>query len=652
MSWDEALFRLGWKLRRRRRRAVAEPLRRREARLADLHASLTLVARALSGEALEVQEAEHVGGYAGEVIYLPRSIHLAHDRADNARAYLYRVAYSVTSRRLALALPTGTGLRADFRAFCTLAAVPPTRQALANALPAAQALQEEFDSLLLRGCSSPARVDTIGGRLEALRQAVLGRGPEGPEPLSGLIRCLAAGAESWDETALHDLWRRFRHGVRRVPRRLPAAPLVLWGQLMPFRPASRPVAPGSSRERAATPAFPSGTEMPGKPKEEVRRAVLDQRDIDNDTLVQTFEKIETAEEFASVTRTPDGADELAHHAEALEDLDMREVVRTSVPAHSVYRADLRLDDTAGDLDSADAKSDAAFIYDEWDGGAQRYRPDWCTVYVSEPAVPAGANRTAAEVLLKHARVTHEARLLLDKLRHKRYMRNRQAEGGDIDVDAVVDRYARVCGGQPPDDRLYLAQRRERRDLATLLLLDVSASTDAWIDGSRVLDIATASALVLGEVLSQWGDRVGMAGFYSNTRRDCRFVMLKPFDADWRSRRGALTGLEPTGYTRIGPAVRHGTALLQGERAARKLLLLLSDGKPVDYDRYEGRYGISDVRQAIREANHGRIHTFALAIDVRAKLYLPQMFGNGSFRILPHPAHLVRGLSEVYGRLSR
>ena len=96
----------------------------------------------------------------------------------------------------------------------------------------------------------------------------------------------------------------------------------------------------------------------------------------------------------------------------------------------------------------------------------------------------------------------------------------------------------------------------------------------------------------------------------------------------------------------------GTALLRGQRAARKVLLLLSDGKPIDYDRYEGRYGIADIRQAIREANHSRIHTFALAIDVQARLYLPQMFGSGSFRILPHPTHLVRGLSEVYGQLSR
>ena len=651
MSWDEALFRLAWQFRRGRRHAAAEPERQRAARLADLKTPLTLVARALSGEALEIQEAEHVGGYAGDVIYLPRTIHFAPAPEDNARVYLYRVAYAVTSRRLGFTLPAGAALPADFRAFCTLVAVPPTRQALETALPASQTLRQEFNSLMLRGRPSPAHMDTMGGRLEALRQALLGRHPEVPEPLSGLLRRIAA-AESWDETTLHDFWRQFRQGVRRTSRRVPTAPLVLWGQLMPLRAEARPVAPGGPQQRHAAASFPSGTELPGKPKEAVRRVVLDQKDIDNDTLIHTFEKIETAEEFSGVTRTPDGVDELAHHADALDELDMREVVRTSIPTHSVYRADLRFDDDTGDLESAAPQSGAAFAYDEWDGRAQRYKPAWCTVYVNRPTIHAGADRTAAAIVRKHARTVHEVRLLLDKLRHKRLLRNRQIEGADIDVDAVVDRYATVRGGQRPDDRLYLAQRRQRRDLATLLLIDVSASTDAWIEGARVLDIATESALVLGEVLSQWGDRVGMAGFYSNTRRDCRFIMLKPFEADWQRSRAALTGLEPTGYTRIGPAVRHGAALLQGQRAAKKLLLLLSDGKPIDYDRYEGRYGIADIRQAIREAHHSRIHTYALAIDVQAKLYLPQMFGSGSFRILPHPSHLVRGLSEVYGQLAR
>jgi len=112
----------------------------------------------------------------------------------------------------------------------------------------------------------------------------------------------------------------------------------------------------------------------------------------------------------------------------------------------------------------------------------------------------------------------------------------------------------------------------------------------------------------------------------------------------------LASVEPTGYTRIGPAIRHGIHLLQQQKATQRLLLLISDGKPTDYDRYEGRYGIADVRQAIREAGQVRIHTYALAVDVQAKLYLPEMFGAGHYQILPHPSYLVHSLAQLYTRL--
>jgi nitric oxide reductase activation protein len=39
----------------------------------------------------------------------------------------------------------------------------------------------------------------------------------------------------------------------------------------------------------------------------------------------------------------------------------------------------------------------------------------------------------------------------------------------------------------------------------------------------------------------------------------------------------LADVAPTGYTRIGPAIRHGIHLLQQQNAAQKLLLLISDG---------------------------------------------------------------------------
>jgi nitric oxide reductase NorD protein len=87
------------------------------------------------------------------------------------------------------------------------------------------------------------------------------------------------------------------------------------------------------------------------------------------------------------------------------------------------------------------------------------------------------------------------------------------------------------------------------------------------------------------------------------------------------------------------------------RAEKRLLLLISDGKPTDYDLYEGRYGVGDVRMALREAQRREVQTHALAVDAIARDYLPALFGEGGWHILPKPDQLLEALTAVYGRLT-
>ena len=156
-------------------------------------------------------------------------------------------------------------------------------------------------------------------------------------------------------------------------------------------------------------------------------------------------------------------------------------------------------------------------------------------------------------------------------------------------------------------------------------------------------------LVLGEVADRLGDRLQILTFASHTRNRCRVWEVKGWHDGWCESRDRLGALEPRGYTRIGPALRHATAGLAAEPADRRLLLLVSDGKPTDYDRYEGRYGIADIRQALREAEAAGVHPHALAVDAIARDYLPPMFGPGNWNVLRDPGALPEALTTVYGR---
>ena len=170
--------------------------------------------------------------------------------------------------------------------------------------------------------------------------------------------------------------------------------------------------------------------------------------------------------------------------------------------------------------------------------------------------------------------------------------------------------------------------------------------------SAVTVVARDSVVVLGEALGRVGVPVAVASFHSNTRRDCRYVGIKGFNEPWEMAHQRLKPMVPEGYTRMGPALRHATHVLVQQPAHRRLLVLLSDGKPTDHDHYEGRHGIEDVRQAVREADAAGVHVFALAVDVRARQHLPRLFGHANYRVLPHPGLLPEGLAAVHARLLR
>ncbi len=202
--------------------------------------------------------------------------------------------------------------------------------------------------------------------------------------------------------------------------------------------------------------------------------------------------------------------------------------------------------------------------------------------------------------------------------------------------------------------LYVDSRRHHdRDLACLLLADLSLSTDAWVsDSARVIDVIRDSLFLFTEALSATGDRFALYGFSSVRRNNVRFHLLKGFDEHYNARiRGRLAVIKPGYYTRMGAAIRHAAAILATRKSARRLLLILTDGKPNDLDQYEGRYGIEDTRVAILEARQLGLLPFCVTIDEKAGSYLPHLFGNTGFVVVHDAAMLPQVLPSLYTRLT-
>ena len=293
------------------------------------------------------------------------------------------------------------------------------------------------------------------------------------------------------------------------------------------------------------------------------------------------------------------------------------------------------------------------VYPEWDCWAQAYRLQGAVV--REEPIATGDGVWAKAALERHSSLVRRVRRQFARLRPWRSREHGQPDGTELDLEALVGAYADRRAGVAQaggEDRFYIAERAARRSLAIAVLIDVSASTDSWLAGTRrVIDVEKEALLVVGEALEWLGDRHAMYAFSGEGPAGVQVQVVKAFS----DRGGALVQrrierLEPDRYTRVGAALRHATARLAMEPAERRLLLLLTDGRPNDVDQYEGRYGVEDTRQAVREAACEGVLVFGLTVDRAAPAYLTTLFGPGRAALLRSPERLPGALVEVLRRL--
>lgn len=389
------------------------------------------------------------------------------------------------------------------------------------------------------------------------------------------------------------------------------------------------------------------TTIKSKPVEEIINLIIDTKQQEDYVLTHNFEKVDTADEFSGSWRDFDGDDELEEHQDALKELNLKYTVRSDDTTHSVYEADFT--ENAQVAESKEAEAVGNYIsYDEWDYRKKGYRINFSKVFPTHPI--AFSDEYCQQCLEKNNGLLMQLRKQLTNLNNKWQQQRLQIQGNEVDIDMAVNRFADIISGHTPSDKIYLSDRKIEKDLSILLLLDNSLSSDSYAAGNRVIDVEKQTAILFGEILHEYKIDFAVHSFYSKTRNYTAFVSLKDFDSDWKIFRNSIGALQPEGYTRIGPALRHAGRLLSKRNSKNKWVIVLSDGKPNDYDRYEGQYGINDIKQALRELNEQSINTYALAIEANARYYLPQMFGQNHFQIVSSPAELIKSLVKLYEKI--
>jgi nitric oxide reductase NorD protein len=419
----------------------------------------------------------------------------------------------------------------------------------------------------------------------------------------------------------------------------PPQPVLLWLVANPAHVADK-----RGKGDGETPPEGSGTNAETE-KDAFKAEQVDKPDNKAPVLAMfRAESLPTWAEYVRVNRAFD-EDEDPNARNAAKDLDRLSLTGDGQTAKSRVKFDLDLPSAAED----DSPVGPGIALPEWDYRSNQLLAGHCHL---QPMVAQDAGHAALPLEL--AATAKKLRGQFAALVPQRRWLKAQPDGAELDVDACVRNHADRASGHTPETGGYLAQARCERDLACLLLADLSMSTDAWIsDTHRIVDVIRDSLLLFSEALSTTGDRFGIYGFSSLRRQNIRFHLLKDFNGRYdAAARARILAIKPGFYTRMGAALRQAANILAEQPASRRLLLIITDGKPNDLDLYDSRYGIEDTRMAVHEARRLGLTPFCVTIDSEAGAYLPYLFGPAGFCVIRKPEDLPRRLPLLYAQLTR
>ena len=290
-------------------------------------------------------------------------------------------------------------------------------------------------------------------------------------------------------------------------------------------------------------------------------------------------------------------------------------------------------------------------YPEWDYRLQDHRVHWCRVV--ERAADRGSDESVSGTLTAHRSTVRLLRRCFEALRPPAFRRlPGQAEGEELDIDAVVRRAAEQRAGFEGSDRIYVRHEKKERDVAVVFLVDASGSTGRQIDGGRrVIDVERESLVLLCEALEAVGDQYALYAYSGQGRSSVEVQVIKEFDEPLGTTTAQrLGGLSPRLQNRDGAAIRHATATLKRRDAKTRILVLLSDGRPLDGE-YKDEYALEDTKSALSEARRAGVHPFCVTIDREADGYLRRMYGQVEYTVIDRVETLPAKLPKIYQRLA-
>ncbi len=272
--------------------------------------------------------------------------------------------------------------------------------------------------------------------------------------------------------------------------------------------------------------------------------------------------------------------------------------------------------------------------------------------------PKGDPEAMDAILTQHKPIASRIRHLIDALQPQGIVRRRgYEEGEELDLNAAIRAMIDIRRGVMPDTRINIRITRHLRDLALVVLMDLSESTKTPIDkadpeGPTVLSLTREATGLLAWAIDSIGDAFAVHGFASDGRHDVQYYRFKDFDQPYdETPKSRLAGMQGGLSTRMGAALRHAGWHLTQQSATKRLVLLISDGEPADIDERDPQYLRHDARKAVEDLRMQGVHTYCLTLDPQADRYVARIFGENNYSIVDQVEKLPERLPAVFAALT-
>ena len=326
-------------------------------------------------------------------------------------------------------------------------------------------------------------------------------------------------------------------------------------------------------------------------------------------------------------------------------------------------------------------TDGFYLYDEWDYVQSAYRKKWCRL--REVKQDEGNLDKINQIHAQHRHLIQKVKNQFQQIKPRTYENIPRVDWGDeIDLTAVIEGVVDKKSGNIPSDKVFIRKDRKKQSLSVMFLVDMSASTGSPVIAQsksdsapvlareypeqmasecldapekKIIDIEIESLVVVTEALEALGHAYAIFGFSGYGREDVTVYAIKAFDdSQGDTLKKRIGGMRAQKSTRMGTAIRHACAKLEKQQTEQRLLILLSDGFPQDYDYGEDRssyeYGIQDTMMALMEAKFKEITPFCITVDHEGKDYLKKMCEPSSYLVIKDIHALPEMLPKVVASL--